>query len=209
VQIAEGATLLVVGSRGRGGVRSTLLGSVALHCSTHATCPVVVVHPNAGTDSPRRVVVGVDGSPASRAALEHAVVAAGETGAEVEAVAAYHLPNYWSDLYVVLAETVQELQDAARRRAEDLVSEVVRDERRVPVRVVTVEGPAGEVLVERAKGAQLLVVGSRSRSRLPGMVLGSAALHGVVHAGCPVMVVHEPQEAGERQHRAAMVGSAP
>ncbi|RBY82590.1 universal stress protein [Geodermatophilus sp. TF02-6] len=45
VRRAEGARLLVVGSRGRGGVRSTLLGSVALHCAVHAPCPVMVVRP--------------------------------------------------------------------------------------------------------------------------------------------------------------------
>jgi nucleotide-binding universal stress UspA family protein len=46
------------------------------------------------------------------------------------------------------------------------------------------------VLVERSTGAALLVVGSRSRHRLSGMLLGSVALHCVVHAACPVMVVH-------------------
>jgi nucleotide-binding universal stress UspA family protein len=205
VQIAEGAALLVVGSRGRGGLRSTLLGSVALHCVTHATCPVVVVHPTTVTQP--RVVVGVDGSPSARAALVKAAEEAEEIGADVEAVAAFHMPNYWSDLYVVLAESIQELRDAARRRAEAMVAEVLGDQPRVPVRVVTVEGPAGEVLVQQAAGAALLVVGSRSRSRLPGMVLGSAALHCVVHAPCPVMVVHPPREVDEPQAAPAMAGA--
>jgi nucleotide-binding universal stress UspA family protein len=53
------------------------------------------------------------------------------------------------------------------------------------------------VLAERSAGAALLVVGSRSRSRLPGMLLGSVALHCVVHAQCPVMVVH-PESAVRR-----------
>ena len=58
------------------------------------------------------------------------------------------------------------------------------------VRVVAEEGPAGHVLVRRAEDAALLVVGSRSRSRLQGMVLGSVALDCVVHGTGPVMVVH-------------------
>ena len=87
VDRAEGAELLVIGSRGRGAMRSALLGSVALHCATHAPCPVLVVHPvPAGSTPSGRVVVGVDGSPASREALAAAVAEAGRTGAEVEAV---------------------------------------------------------------------------------------------------------------------------
>ena len=49
VERSEGAALLVVGSRGRGALRSAVAGSVALHCSAHATCPVVVVHPTTPT----------------------------------------------------------------------------------------------------------------------------------------------------------------
>jgi len=66
------------------------------------------------------------------------------------------------------------------------------------VRILAGEGPAGAVLVERSAGAALLVVGSRSRNRLPGMLLGSVALHCVVHAQCPVLVVH-PENAGWRK----------
>jgi nucleotide-binding universal stress UspA family protein len=197
VQLADSATLLVVGSRGRGGVRSALLGSVALHCSTHARGPVVVVHPAAPSGTSPRVVVGVDGSRASLAALVRAAEAAELTGAVLEAVTAFAVPNYWSDLYVVLTESMAELRDGARRRAEAAVVETLGAEPRVPVSVVVMEGPAGDALVEQAEGASLLVVGSRSRSRLPGMVLGSAALHCVVHAGCPVMVVRPQHEAGQ------------
>jgi nucleotide-binding universal stress UspA family protein len=211
VQIAEGAALLVVGSRGRGGVRSTLLGSVALHCVTHATCPVVVVHPSPATASQPRVVVGADGSASARVALVRAMEEAEEIGAEVEAVAAFHMPNYWSDLYGELVESIQDLRDAARRQAEDMLAEMLVEavqEPRVHVRVVTVEGPAGEVLVHQAAGATLLVVGSRSRSQLRGMLLGSAALHSVVHAPCPVMVVHPQQESDRPQTAPEMAGTA-
>jgi len=195
VRRAEEADLLVIGSRGRSGVRSTLLGSVALHCATHARCLVVVVHPlpQSVTAAGGKVVVGLDDSDTSREALRHAVRAAAGLGADVEGVVAYHELNPWSGLYTLGAPPVGELREHARRRGEDMVAEVVSavsDGPRPNVRVVAAEGPAADVLIRRAEGAALLVVGSRSRSRLVGMVLGSVALECVVHAPCPVMVVH-------------------
>jgi nucleotide-binding universal stress UspA family protein len=200
VQLSEDAGLLVVGSRGRGGVRSTLLGSVALHCATSAACPVVVVHP--GPDTPSlppgarasrpRVLVGLDDSDAAQAALTRAVVLADELGAEVEAVVAVQPQVYWSEVDVIAP--LADVQERALARAQDQVAQVPAGSR---VSVLAAEGPAGAVLAERSAGAALLVVGSRSRSRLPGMLLGSVALHCVVHAQCPVMVVH-PESAVRR-----------
>jgi nucleotide-binding universal stress UspA family protein len=190
------AALLVVGSRGRGGVRSTVLGSVALHCATSADCPVVVVHPtpdtssSPGAHSSPRVVVGLDDSDAARAALTAAVAVAGELDADVEAVVAVQPPVRWSEVDVV--PPLAEVQERALARARGRVAQVPDGSR---ISVVTADGPAGAVLTERSAGAALLVVGSRSRSRLPGMLLGSVALHCVVHARCPVMVVH-PHGAG-------------
>jgi nucleotide-binding universal stress UspA family protein len=202
VQVSEGAGLLVVGSRGRGGVRSTLLGSVALHCATAADCPVVVVHPasapaalpaGAGNSSPR-VVVGLDESEAAQAALMRAVDLADELDAEVEAVVAVQVPVYWGESAAVVPVPLPEVREQALARARERVAELA-GRSRVPIHVLAEEGPAGAVLVQRSAGAALLVVGSRSRSRLPGMLLGSVALHCVVHAPCPVMVVH-PEAAG-------------
>jgi nucleotide-binding universal stress UspA family protein len=170
---------------------------VALHCVTAAGCPVVVVHPAAAPPAAAeavpaapRVVVGLDDSDSSDAALVHAVELAVELGAEVEAVVAVQLPAYWGELDVVVPVPLDEVRARAMSRAGDLVAEVLGGDDRVPVRVVDEVGPAAAVLLQRSAGAALLVVGSRSRSRLPGMLLGSVALHCVVHAPCPVMVVH-------------------
>jgi len=210
VRSTEDAGLLVVGSRGRGGVRSTLLGSVALHCATSAACPVVVVHPGpdtpslppgARTTSPR-VVVGLDDSDAAQAALAHAVHVAGELDADVEAVVAVQPPVYWSEVDVIAP--LADVQEVALARARDQVAQVPAGSR---VSVLAADGPAGAVLVERSAGAALLVVGSRSRSRLPGMLLGSVALHCVVHARCPVMVVH-PDGTGRRRTGTPVVAAS-
>lgn len=197
VQRAESADLLVVGSRGRGGVRSTLLGSVALHVSAHAGCPVVVVHTPPSSPSSGTVVVGLDDSDHARAALLTAVQEAGRTGNRVDAVLAYEAPNYWSDLAPVMGPGLGETREQALKRGEAIVSDVLGPDPllRGTVRVVAVEGAPGEALVRHAADAALLVVGSRSRSQLRGMMLGSVALHCVVHAACPVLVVHRPSAA--------------
>lgn len=195
---SDGADVLVVGSRGRGGVRSALLGSVALHCVTHAACPVVVVHADVPEpDRPGRVVVGLDGSPRSRAALTAAVLEARDSGAEVEAVAAYQLPELRTDLSaavrVALHDIADDIEQRSRVLAEEVRAAILRDQGRgmLPeVRVEVVEGPAREVLAERARGAELLVVGSTGRGALRGLLLGSVALHCAMHAPAPVMVVH-------------------
>jgi nucleotide-binding universal stress UspA family protein len=205
VQRAAGARLLVVGSRGRGGVRSTLLGSVALHCSAHAPCPVVVVHAPLRPVA-ARVVVGIDGSAVSQAALRAAVDEARRTGAEVEAVMVSQPVTYWSDLAVV--PPVEDPVEQTRRRAERFVADVLGEARPRGVDLVVEVGTPGEVLVRRAEGAELLVVGSRSRSRLAGMLLGSVALHCVVHGSCPVMVVHPETSRGTSAQPAAEPAAA-
>lgn len=192
VQRSEDAALLVVGSRGRSALRSTVAGSVALHCSAHATCPVVVVHPSAAAAEDRaRVVVGLDDSEPARAALAAAVAHAASIDAQVEAVVAHQPPNYWIDLYALMPPPAGETEQFARERGETIVTEVVGAAalEQGTVRVTAVEGQPAQVLVRLAEGARLLVVGSRSRNQLEGVVLGSVALHCVLHAPCPVLVV--------------------
>jgi nucleotide-binding universal stress UspA family protein len=124
---SEHADLLVVGSRGRGAMRSALLGSVALHCTTHGRCPIVVVHPMSAVEPSPRVVVGVDGSAGSRAALVAALQEARRTGAEVEVVAAYFPTDYWTDATLVLVQSVEAIRADLQRRTEELVGAVLRE----------------------------------------------------------------------------------
>jgi nucleotide-binding universal stress UspA family protein len=137
-------------------------------------------------------MVGLDDSDSTQAVLTRGVDLADELDAEVEAVIAVEPPVYWSEFDEVLP--LADVRVRALARAQDQVARLPAGSR---VSVLAAEGPAGAVLAERSAGAALLVVGSRSRSRLPGMLLGSVALHCVVHAQCPVMVVH-PETAGRR-----------
>jgi nucleotide-binding universal stress UspA family protein len=190
---STGAALLVVGSRGRGAVRSALLGSVALHCAMQAPCPVLVVHrARADVMAPPRVLVGVDGSDGSRAALALAVDEAARTGGEVEAIAGYEIADYWTDLAGVVIPTEEQIRSDLEQRMRQLVDDVLAARAGVlpAVGVSVVEGPAADVLVRRAEEADLLVVGSHGRGAFRGLLLGSVALDCAMHAPCAVMVVH-------------------
>ena len=188
VDHAADAGLLVVGSRGRGAARSALLGSVALGCVTRAVCPVVVVHPSVPAPGRPRVVVGLDDAEGAREVLWRAAAEAHRMGAGLEVVAAVRAPEHWGDLASAATPVRGETVAHARWRVEGVVREELGPRSGVQVAVET--GPPADVLVRRAEGAALLVVGSRSRSRLAGMLLGSTALHCVVSAPCPVLVLH-------------------
>jgi nucleotide-binding universal stress UspA family protein len=192
---AEGADLLVVGSRGRGAVRSALLVSVALRCVAHAPCPVLVVHSEAVAESnPPKVVVGVDGSAASRAALAAALEEAGARGADLDVLTTFEITNYWTDMASIVIPSVEQIDHELHSRTERLVTEVLasrRDGGPVPhIRIVVAQGPADEVLVQHGRDAELLVVGNRGHGEFRGLLLGSVALYTAMHAPCPVMVVH-------------------
>ena len=122
VEAAEGAAALVVGSRGRGIVRSAVLGSVALHCVTHARCPVEVVHATPPADA-SGIVVGVDGSAESSGALRVAVDEAARLGTTVRVVAAWEVGDMWSDMYALTGPE----KNAVRTRLEQAVAAAVAD----------------------------------------------------------------------------------
>jgi nucleotide-binding universal stress UspA family protein len=193
VRQSQEADLLVVGSRGRSALRSALLGSVALHCVSAAECPVVVVPPPGRWAQPQpssRVVVGVDGSERSAGALSAALTEAGP-GGSVIAVRAQDVTDMWSEQYAPVTPSQQHVREDALRRMEETLTEllVATTSDHPTVERLALTGPAGAVLVDQAAHADLLVVASRGRGEFRGLVLGSVALHCVVHAPCPVLVV--------------------
>ncbi|MFH8385192.1 universal stress protein [Kitasatospora sp. NPDC018058] len=135
---------------------------------------------------PRRIVVGIDGSPPSKAALRWAVGQAVLTGATVHAVAAWEYPS----LYGWFAPMVDDgFEQAARRTLSAEVNEVVGPEHPVKVRESLVLGHAAEVLLEAAEDADLLVLGSRGRGAFARTLLGSVSTRCAVHGVCPVVIV--------------------
>ncbi|MEU6966473.1 universal stress protein [Kitasatospora aureofaciens] len=134
----------------------------------------------------RRIVVGIDGSEPSKAALRWAVGQAVLTGAVVHAVAAWEYPS----LYGWFAPMVDEgFEQAAHRTLTAEVDDVIGPERPVAVRESLVLGHAAQVLLEAAEGADLLVLGSRGRGTFARTLLGSVSTRCAVHGACPVVIV--------------------
>jgi nucleotide-binding universal stress UspA family protein len=184
------AGLVVLGSRGLGGFAGLVVGSIAVAVATHGHCPVVVVRGADPDTAPRQdgpVVVGVDGSPNSRAALDFAFEAAALRGAPLTAVHA------WSDLPVVTVWELTTDWHLIQQNESEALSQWLAEGRAhhpdVPVdEVVVRDGPA-HVLLEHARTAQLVVVGSRGRGGFRGLLLGSTSQAMIQHAACPVAVV--------------------
>lgn len=133
-----------------------------------------------------RIVVGVDGSPASRRALRWAADQAALTGATVVAVHAWELPA--TDSWHTLADLADRLAEAADKTLSGVVGDVIGD-RRVPVEARVVQDHPVAALLREAKGADLLVVGSRGHGAFSGALLGSVSHYCTQHADCPVVVV--------------------
>jgi nucleotide-binding universal stress UspA family protein len=140
------------------------------------------------------IVVGVDGSPGSRAALDHALRDAARRDASVEVVSASTPPEYWMPLAGPPAISLDDIREGIRQRIAETVRAVTGQLEGVlpqmpPVTITGVTGSAAEALVHAAKGAELLVVGSRGHGGFSSMLLGSVSLQCVLHAPCPVTVV--------------------
>lgn len=130
------------------------------------------------------VVVGLDGSPSSIAALEWAMQYAERTGAEVLAVTAWHTPTN-----TMWAIDASDLQSSARQILDDALKAARAEHPGLRISGSVEEGLAAPVLLAAATTADLLVVGSRGHGAFTGMLLGSVSMHCVHHARCPVVVV--------------------
>ncbi|HTZ44048.1 MAG TPA: universal stress protein [Jatrophihabitans sp.] len=130
------------------------------------------------------IVVGVDGSKASRDAVRWAARQAEQTGATLRAVSTWRWPNYLTRL----PPGADPAADTARTLGE-VMDEVGAEFPELSATRHVVEGPAGPALLTQAEGAELLVVGAKGRAAFPGMLLGSVAEYCVRHGSCPVVVV--------------------
>ena len=134
----------------------------------------------------RTIVVGVDGSEASKDALRWATGQADLTGASLVAVIAWEFPAAWGGVPVPAS---YDPEQSAREAAEEVVKDVLGPDGLARVDLRVVESRPAPALIEAAAGADLLVVGSRGHGAFSGMLLGSVSQHCVAHSPCPVVVV--------------------
>ncbi len=189
IEESDTALLLVLGSRGTGGFAGILTGSTAVAVAEHAHSPVAVIrgdHPDEAPPTAGPVVVGVDGSPTSDAAVAVAFDEASWRGTDVVAVHAWTAP---------FTATPPSIPD---RDAVDVAEHEVLAERLagwqekypdVTVRRVVDRTSPVTSLLDNTLGAQLLVVGSRGHGGFAGMLLGSTSQTLIHHATCPILVV--------------------
>ncbi len=138
-----------------------------------------------------KIVVGMDGSEASKDALRWAVEDARVRGAEVIALHAYEEPMPVLDAAPAtpldLPGLVTEFYEGALKFVTDVVNDVVGNAVTVDVAPIAVEEEPAKALLDAARDADLLVVGSHGHG-LSGLLLGSVSLECAQHAACPVLI---------------------
>jgi nucleotide-binding universal stress UspA family protein len=186
LESSNDASIVVVGTRGRGPVRSLLLGSVSAAVAEHAACTVAVVRPtDRDVDGESPVVVGTDGGPASTAALEVAFELASTEGRALEVVHSWS--SYDTFIDPANSERVELMAEHERMLGESLAgyAEKYPD---VPVTRRMPEAGAISALVDMSLDAWAVVIGARGRSG-PRVLMGSVSRMVVERAHSTVVVV--------------------
>lgn len=188
--LGQRAGLVVVGSRRHDGVRGGRSVSVAVALAAHARCPVVVVPPlRAVTPGPSRarVVVGVDGSDLSSAAIGFALAAAAQRGVGVTALHAW-TPRPPADVGAAGVDGAA-TRDTERRAFDGALARWRQWFPLVEVTTKLVCDDPAQALVRESAGAALVAVGSRGRGRMTGALFGSVSQRVMRTAQCAVAVV--------------------
>jgi len=133
-----------------------------------------------------RIVVGVDGSEQSEQALRWATRMSLATGAQIDAVTAWHIPVGYGGAYLPESWSPK---DDARATLTRTVDAVFAGGRPAGMRLLVRQGPAAQALLDASTGAELLIVGSRGRGGFAGLLLGSVSAACAQHADCPVLIV--------------------
>lgn len=143
------------------------------------------------TSTPKgpRIVVGVDGSSSSLAALDWAARQAELTGSDVDVVITWQWPMAYGSPYAFPAD--YDPGANARQVLDEILATATAARPEIEFRAIVTEGHPASALVRASKGADLLVVGSRGHGEFAGMLLGSVSEHCVTNAHCPVLVLRD------------------
>ncbi|PFG27753.1 universal stress protein [Corynebacterium renale] len=194
LEMSKEATMVVMGSRGLGGLSGMVLGSVSAAVVSHAYCPVVVVREDNPVNENTKygpVVIGVDGSEVFQKATEYAFAEANARGAELVAVHTWMDMQVQASLAGLAAAQAQweEVEQEQKALLDERLAPLVEKYPNVEVKKVITRDRPVRALTDVAEGAQLLVVGSHGRGGFKGMLLGSTSRALLQAAPCPMMVV--------------------
>ena len=178
--------MLVVGTSDHEGAAGFWLGSTTRWATRHSPCPVAVVRGPASRGRPDRVVVGVDGSTASDAALLWATDEADVHGVDLLIV---HAWDYAYPGIDTLAEQVRDLTRIDAATVLDRATEFARERCGVTVKDVLVEGRAATALLDAARDGDVLVLGAEGRGAIAAGLLGSTVNNVIEQSAVPVVVV--------------------
>jgi nucleotide-binding universal stress UspA family protein len=210
-EASSGARMLVLGSRGLGGVAGLLLGSVSNTCLHQSTRPVLVVHERKHQEvsspiephpahpgeitipnvTPGSIVVGHDGSHRADRALTEAVALADDLDVAVTIIRTWNFDSVphgelWKDGAVA---SHLEVSEAVRRNLKAETQPLTSLNPAVVVDYIGVLGQPAVVLTRASRDALMLVVGSRGLGGFGSLLLGSVSMHCAHRAACPVLVV--------------------
>jgi nucleotide-binding universal stress UspA family protein len=146
----------------------------------------------------KRIVVGVDGSDSSKAALVYAYNEAKFHGCDLDIIYVWRSPaSYYP--YPVVSLSEEKFFQGAKEFVKGFVDEVLSTELEVNASIKIIEGSPGPVLVEQSQNALLLVVGVKGHDLLNRLLVGSVSRYVIAHSLCPVVVVRYLQQEVEKR----------
>jgi len=185
-------SMIIMGRRGRKGLKRLMMGSVTAKVIGHSPCNVLVV-PRAARLEFRKILVATDGSKYSNAAASEAVAIAKRCGATLIAASVVPYESI-SPLGIVHSEMQWELvTEESRKAAENNIKNVkeIAEKEDVKIEELILEGRPYEAIINAAKEKRvdLIVVGSHGRTGLDRLLMGSVTEKVIGHTPCPVLVV--------------------
>ncbi|MDH6198278.1 nucleotide-binding universal stress UspA family protein [Mycobacterium frederiksbergense] len=195
IEASRDASLVVLGGKSVTPAAALLLGSTALSVATHAACPVVAFRGDRVAPGDGPVVVGADDSPAAQAALTSAFDFADRFGLPVKAVRSLSLSApAEAGVTIPLLIDWDSVEAAELLELTEMVDTHNKRHPGVDAKCFVEPASPGKALLRHADDAQLMVVGSRGRNALAGVLLGSTSLNLLHHSPVPVMICRAPAD---------------